>query len=79
MDFYSQIKDDEENIFFSPWSISTAFALAYEGAKGTTADEMQNVFRFLKDKQEQRSSFKSINDNLNEKDSSYKLLVANAL
>ena len=79
MDFYSQIKDDEENIFFSPWSISTAFALVYEGAKGTTADETQNVFRFLKDKQEQRSSFKSINDNLNEKDSSYKLLVANAL
>ena len=79
IDFYSEIKDTKENIFFSPWSISTAFAIAYEGARGTTADEIQQVFGFPADDEQRRSEFKSINDDLNEKDAKYKLRVANAL
>jgi len=79
IDFYSEIKDTKENIFFSPWSISTAFAIAYEGARETTADEIQQVFGFPADDEQRRSEFKSINDDLNEKDAKYKLRVANAL
>lgn len=37
LDFYSQVKDNDQNIFFSPWSMSTAFAIVNEGAKGNTA------------------------------------------
>ncbi|NWX99572.1 SPB10 protein, partial [Nothoprocta ornata] len=35
-----------KNIFFSPWSISTALAMTYLGAKGNTAREMAEVLHF---------------------------------
>ncbi|NXJ59215.1 SPB10 protein, partial [Rostratula benghalensis] len=38
--------DKAENIFFSPWSISSALALVYVGAKGNTATEMAEVLHF---------------------------------
>ncbi len=80
IDFYSQVsQESEENIFFSPWSIYTAFAIAHEGAKGNTAEEMQSVFGFSDDVDQRRSNFKLVNDDLNQKDSKYKLSVANAL
>lgn len=34
---------NEGNIFTSPYSIFTALAMTYEGAKGTTANEMKKV------------------------------------
>jgi len=46
LEFYQQIKDEGENIFFSPYSISTALAMTYEGARSRTAQEMQSVFHF---------------------------------
>jgi len=38
-DLYSKYKSKDGNVFFSPFSISSALAMTYEGAKGTTADE----------------------------------------
>ncbi|KGL78990.1 Heterochromatin-associated protein MENT [Tinamus guttatus] len=35
-----------KNIFFSPWSITTALAMTYLGAKGNTAKEMAEVLHF---------------------------------
>ncbi|NXC18636.1 SPB10 protein, partial [Corythaeola cristata] len=35
-----------KNVFFSPWSISSALALLYLGAKGNTATEMAEVLHF---------------------------------
>ncbi|NXX63245.1 SPB10 protein, partial [Scopus umbretta] len=37
-----------KNIFFSPWSISSAMALLYLGAKGNTATEMAEVLHFTR-------------------------------
>lgn len=34
------------NLFFSPYSMRSAFALAHEGAKGKTAEELGKVFSF---------------------------------
>jgi len=80
LDFYSQVaNDNEDNIFYSPWSISTAFAIAYEGARGNTAEEMNQVFGIPSDDNQRRNAFKSANDDLNQKDAKYKLSVANAL
>jgi serpin B len=46
-DLYRQIANDPEsagqNIFFSPYSISSALAITGEGARGTTADEILSV------------------------------------
>ena len=80
MDFYSHIsQENDENIFFSPWSISTAFAIAYEGARGDTSNEIGQMFGFLSDNQKRTSEFKSTMDGLNQDDSKYQLSVANAL
>jgi len=43
-DLYRQLATDPAyaggNLFFSPYSISSALAITYEGARGTTADEI---------------------------------------
>lgn len=50
-EFYKTI-DDQENILFSPTSIKTAFAMAYEGTGGDTQSEFETVFGFEKDNSE---------------------------
>ena len=80
INFYSEVsKDPSENIFFSPWSISTAFAIAYEGAKEKTAEEIQQTFGYPTDYDTRTSEFKTEIDNLNPDDVTYQLSVANAL
>lgn len=79
LDLYSQLKNSEGNIFFSPYSISTALAMTYEGARGKTADEMQSVFHFPTDGNLRKSSFAAIHNQLNKPDVKYKLNIANAL
>lgn len=46
LDLYHQLKNKKENLFFSPFSISTAFAMTYGGARGNTAGEMAAVLHF---------------------------------
>ncbi len=76
---YSEYKSGEGNIFFSPYSISTALAMTYEGARGKTAEEMRQVFYFPEDDNLRKSSFASIYNEINKKDKAYKLSTANAL
>jgi serine protease inhibitor len=47
-DLYKQIAKENEgkNLFFSPYSVSSALAMAAEGARGETAIEMGKVLRF---------------------------------
>lgn len=44
--FYQEIRNQPKNFFFSPYSISSAFAMTLAGAKGATALEMQDVLHF---------------------------------
>ncbi|NXK79982.1 SPB10 protein, partial [Amazona guildingii] len=48
VDLFNELNEDNKgkNIFFSPWSISSALALMYLGAKGNTATEMAEVLHF---------------------------------
>ena len=79
--FYSEIAKDspESNLFLSPFSISTAFSMAYEGAAGNTASEMQQVFGFISDDQKRRESISDTLAKLDSKNDLYKLQIANAL
>jgi len=79
LNFYSQINDDSNNIFFSPWSISTAFAILQEGARGNTSEEIHNVFGFPADSSQRQSGFETINENLNQHDSKHVISIANSL
>ncbi len=45
-DLYSKLKTEKKNLFFSPYSISSALAIVYAGAKGETAEQMANVLHF---------------------------------
>jgi len=78
-DLYHKFKGERGNLFFSPYSISTALAMTYEGAKGQTAKEMQTVLHLPDDKQKIRSGFVNIYNELNKEGKSYKLTTANAL
>lgn len=45
-DLYRRVSSDEGNLFFSPYSISSALAMTYEGARGETAEAIKGVFYF---------------------------------
>jgi len=46
LNLYQTLKDRPGNLFFSPYSISTALAITYAGARGQTESEMAKVFHF---------------------------------
>lgn len=48
IDLYKQLasENDGDNLFFSPYSVSSAFAMVAEGARGHTAQEIGDVLRF---------------------------------
>ena len=70
---------DNGNVFFSPYSITNAFSMAYEGARGTTSDEMESVFHFIQDDISRKNYVSRINSELNSPSQQYKLDIANAL
>ncbi len=80
LDYYSKLKDkDSGNIFFSPFSISSAFVMVYEGAKGQTAEEIRSVFYFPEDNNLRQTEYSTIFDEINKGDKKYQLSIANAL
>jgi len=46
VDLYHAVKGEEENLFFSPYSISTALAMTYAGAREETARQMAETLHF---------------------------------
>jgi len=78
-DLYAKYKAKDGNIFYSPYSITSALAMTYEGASGETSEEMQAVSHLPQDAAIRRESFLKINQGINRKDKKYKLNVANAL
>jgi serpin B len=79
IDLYAKYKSENGNIFFSPYSISSALALTYEGARGKTADEMQAVLHLSKDEAQRRAAFFETYSQINREDKLYELHTANAL
>lgn len=45
-DLYSVIREDDGNLIFSPYSISSALAMTYAGARGMTEEEMASALRW---------------------------------
>ena len=46
LELYQKLREREGNLFFSPYSISTALAMTYAGARGQTERQMAEVMGF---------------------------------
>lgn len=95
LELYEKLKSSEGNLFFSPYSISTALTMAFAGARGRTESQMAEVLHFpiitepatelpsklISNRQQFASVFGKIVKDLNErgKKGGYELTVANAL
>jgi serpin B len=64
-DLYNQIRHEDGNIFFSPYSISAILALAYGGARAETARQMATVLNFPLESEKLHSAFSDIHTRLN--------------
>lgn len=80
-DIYAAISKSEagKNIFISPYSISAAFSMCYEGAAGETAAQMGKVFYFPADKETLRKGYLSLQAEINRKHEGYELSGANSI
>jgi len=80
---YSVLAKDRDyagrNLFFSPFSLSSAFAITSEGARGKTADEIRSVFHFPENDTVLRSGFSGLDAIFSSSDTAYSLRTANAL
>ena len=78
-DLYSKLnKSEKGNVFYSPYSISAALAMTYEGAEGKTAEEMKSVFHFPENNI-LRPNFAAIYNDINNGAEDYELRTGNAL
>ncbi len=83
LNLYQNLKAKEGNLFLSPYSISTALAMTYAGAKGTTEQQMAKTLQFPTENGNERfhKEFGAIIRQLNAagEKGGYELAVANAL
>ena len=95
LELFAKLQSTKGNLFFSPYSISTALAMVHAGARNETESQMARVLHFpvsvdqitdstsksLPDRQQFASSFGNIIKDLNNRSQKggYTLNVANAL
>ncbi len=80
LDLYGRLADSgDDNIFFSPFSISSALGITYEGARGATADEIREVFHFPDNRTAMRAGFAETIAGITSGSGAYTLRTANAL
>ncbi len=80
-DFFKKLSEDETNdpnIFYSPYSVFTALAMTYEGARNNTAVEMENVLHVEQSNDSFHQYMQSLYNYLNNNDE-YNVSTANAL
>jgi len=75
-DMYHQLNSPSSNVFFSPFSLFTALAMTYEGAKGETAYEMAKVLYLQQNNTTRWQSFQSMINEINNPNKHYTLNTA---
>jgi len=78
---YQKLRAVEGNLFFSPYSISTALAMAYAGARGNTQVQMAQALHFVLDQEQLHPAFALLEAKLGDTAGKghIQLRVANAL
>ncbi len=60
LDLYQQLRQQEGNLFYSPYSISTALAMTYGGARGQTEAQMAEALHFGLPQEALHASFEAL-------------------
>src|SRR5262245_41647616 len=71
---YHQTSTQPGNLFVSPYSISCALAMCYEGARGETAEEIGAVLATPRDRI--RTTYSALSSRFNVSDKPYTLSIA---
>ncbi len=82
LDLYAKLKDEKKgkNLFFSPYSISSALAMTYAGARGNTAKQMADVLHFDLEQKKLHPAFAALTNNMKiSGQKGLELHIANAL
>ncbi len=64
LDLYRKLRTVEGNLFFSPYSISTALAMTYAGARGNTEAQMAKTLHFTLDQKPLHPAFAALEEKL---------------
>ncbi|HAI87469.1 MAG TPA: serpin family protein [Firmicutes bacterium] len=78
-DLYSVVSSRDGNLFISPYSISSALAMTYAGARGNTAAQMADALHYDLAPEQLHESFSALSRLFNSGGKTYRLSVANAL
>jgi len=77
---YRQLESGSDNVFLAPYSISSALAMTYTGAREDTRDEMAHTLGFPEDNKQLGEQYRDLDKHLHSlTDSGLVLNVANAL
>ncbi|EDL91754.1 similar to squamous cell carcinoma antigen 2 (predicted), partial [Rattus norvegicus] len=92
LELYRQLRDSEDNIFYSPLSIMTALAMLQLGAKGNTEKQIEKVIQFHEttkktteksadchDEESVHEQFQKLMTQLNKSNDAYDLNSANSI
>ncbi len=80
-DLFHAVAQEEGNLFFSPYSISTALAMTYAGARGETAAQMADTLHYPLPQSQLHPAFNTLNLRLtaNDDEEEFALAIANAI
>ena len=78
-DIFKELYSSDVNQFISAYSIFTALAMTYEGAKTETAEQMAEVLQVQQDNESFHLYMKNLYDSLNADNNEYNISTANAL
>ena len=81
VDLYRQLRGAEGNLFFSPYSISSALAMTWAGARGSTESEMARTLLFTMPQDSVHAAMHALRTRLEDAAASgrYELAIANRL
>ena len=78
LDIFGQLREQPGNLFFSPYSISTALAMTYGGARGATEKQMAKALHFTQPQEPLHRAFATLQSRLHAVQQKGKITLATA-